>query len=121
MQRGGWLWPRSARKGATPARGQTAGATVRGWPAAARRPQGATNCGFGARRKAVCGHRHRLQGLSPARATASSGNACRGSARGGVGHRGVRPLAEWLPAGKSSRRLHRGSSGGGGAVRVNEG
>ncbi|RWV95073.1 hypothetical protein GW17_00042333 [Ensete ventricosum] len=48
------------------------------------------------------------------------GSACRGGAHGGADRRGGRPLAEWLPAGKGSRRLRRGSSGGG-AVRVKEG
>ncbi|RWW02438.1 hypothetical protein GW17_00034471 [Ensete ventricosum] len=33
----------------------------------------------------------------------------------GVGRRGGRPLAGWLPIGKGSRRLRRGSSNGGGA------
>ncbi|RZR83483.1 hypothetical protein BHM03_00010085 [Ensete ventricosum] len=56
----------------------------------------------------------------PARATASSGSACRGGAHGGADRRGGRPLAEWLPAGKGSRRLCRGSSGDD-VVRVKEG
>ncbi|RZS00709.1 hypothetical protein BHM03_00030467 [Ensete ventricosum] len=41
-------------------------------------------------------------GLAPARAATSSGSACRGDARGGVGRRGDRPLAERLPPGKCS-------------------
>ncbi|RZS08672.1 hypothetical protein BHM03_00039674, partial [Ensete ventricosum] len=85
LQRGGRLRLGPTRKGAAPARGQSAGAAARGWPAAARRPQGAvapmvtpqgllpTVCRwspaanpqgavdfvFGARRKAVYGQRHR--------------------------------------------------------------
>ncbi|RWW06402.1 hypothetical protein GW17_00030272 [Ensete ventricosum] len=84
-------------------------------------PQGAADYGFDARRKAACGQRHRPQGLPPARAAASNNSACRGDARGGVGRKGGHPLAEWLPAGKGSRRLCRGSSGDGGAVRMKEG
>ncbi|RZR93238.1 hypothetical protein BHM03_00021686 [Ensete ventricosum] len=49
---------------------------------------------------------------SPQEVAASSG--------GGAGRRGGRPLAGRLPAVKGSRRLRRGS-GGGGAVRVKEG
>ncbi|RWV94146.1 hypothetical protein GW17_00043338 [Ensete ventricosum] len=145
LQRGNRLRPRLARKGATPARGQTVGAAARGSSAAAWRsqgvadahghaagaafndlqtvarcqPQGGTDCGFDARGKAACGQRHRPQRLSPARMVASSGSAYRGGARGGVGRKDGRPLAEWLPAGKGSRRLRRGNSGG--AVRAKEG
>ncbi|RWV76960.1 hypothetical protein GW17_00062281, partial [Ensete ventricosum] len=53
------------------------------------------------------------------RVAASSGSAYKGGARGGAGRRGGRPLAEWLPTGKGSRRLRRGSSDG--VVRVKEG
>ncbi|RWW01875.1 hypothetical protein GW17_00035065, partial [Ensete ventricosum] len=48
---------------------------------------------------------------------AASPAAIRG---GDAGRRGGRPLAGRLPAAKSSRRLRRGS-GGGGTVRVKEG
>ncbi|RWV84390.1 hypothetical protein GW17_00053894 [Ensete ventricosum] len=81
-------------------------------------PHGVVDYGFDARRKVARGQKHRPQVLSPGRAAASSGNACRGGARGGADHRGGRPLAEWLLTGKGSRRLRRGSSGGCGAVRV---
>ncbi|RZR92103.1 hypothetical protein BHM03_00020352 [Ensete ventricosum] len=47
--------------------------------------------------------------------------APRGSAHGAVDRRGGRPLAEWLPAGKGSRRLRRGNNGGDDVVRVKEG
>ncbi|RZR72678.1 hypothetical protein BHM03_00015746 [Ensete ventricosum] len=40
-----------------------------------------------------------------------------GDAGGGANRRGGRPLAEWLPAGKGSHRLRRGSSGDGEAVK----
>ncbi|RZR92101.1 hypothetical protein BHM03_00020350 [Ensete ventricosum] len=142
LQRGDRLRPGPARKGAVSDRGQTAGAAARAWPAAARRPQvaespvatpqgllptvcrrspvaslqGAADCGFSARRKAAYGQRHRPQVLPPVRAAASSDTAC-----GGVGRRGGRPLAEWLPAGKGNFRLRRGSNGGDGAVRLKEG
>ncbi|RWW06864.1 hypothetical protein GW17_00029777 [Ensete ventricosum] len=75
---------------------------------------------FGARRKAAYGQRQLPQGLPPARAVACSGSACRGDAYVSVGRRGGHPLAEWLLADKDSRRLCRGSSDNGGAVRVKE-
>ncbi|RWW43167.1 hypothetical protein BHE74_00051202 [Ensete ventricosum] len=61
------------------------------------------------------GHR-RSQGQQPVREAGCKelvGNptANRGS---GVGRRGGCPLAGWLPAGKDSHRLRRGSSGDGG-------
>ncbi|RWV78846.1 hypothetical protein GW17_00060114 [Ensete ventricosum] len=65
--------------------------------------------------------RHYPQGLSPARAAAINDNTYRGGSHGGVDRRGGRPLAEWLPTGKGSRRLRRGNSGGDDAVRVKEG
>ncbi|RWV79209.1 hypothetical protein BHE74_00049006 [Ensete ventricosum] len=74
----------------------------------------ATDYGFDTCRKAAYGQRHRSQGLPPARAAASSDNACKGGPRGGADRRGGRPLAEWLPAGK-------GSSDDGDVVRVKEG
>ncbi|RZS03108.1 hypothetical protein BHM03_00033225 [Ensete ventricosum] len=82
LQRGGWLRSGPARKGAVPARGQTAGAAAGGGglqydtrkgllptvcirsPAASQ--QGTTDYGFGARRKAAYGQRHRPQGRPPA-------------------------------------------------------
>ncbi|RWW39008.1 hypothetical protein BHE74_00055702, partial [Ensete ventricosum] len=57
----------------------------------------------------------------PARVVASSDSACKGDACGGADRRGGRHLAEWLPTGKGSRRLHRGNNGGSGVVRVKEG
>ncbi|RWV97079.1 hypothetical protein GW17_00040159, partial [Ensete ventricosum] len=57
----------------------------------------------------------------PARAVASSGSAYMGDSRGGDSRRGGRPLAEWLPVGKGSRRLRRGRCGGGDAVWVKDG
>ncbi|RWW40962.1 hypothetical protein BHE74_00053591 [Ensete ventricosum] len=103
---------RGARKGRQPPATTLQGLlpmVYRRPPAAS--PQGAADCGFGARRKASCGQRHRPQGLLPARVVASS--AC-----GGASRMGGRPLAEWLPAGKGSRRLR---SDSGGTVRVKEG
>ncbi|RWW48444.1 hypothetical protein BHE74_00045488 [Ensete ventricosum] len=84
-------------------------------------PQGAADYRFDARRKAACKQRHRSEGLPPARATASNSSACTSDAHGGADCRGGRLLVEWLSAGKGSRRLHRGSSGGDDAVRVKEG
>ncbi|RWW45658.1 hypothetical protein BHE74_00048480 [Ensete ventricosum] len=109
----------AAGYGKAPCKGGLLPTVCRRSPAA--NPQGVTDCGFGTHRKVACGHRHRPQGLPPARAAANNGNACRGGARGGADCRGGRPLAKWLPAGKGSRRLRRGSSGGGGAVKVKEG
>ncbi|RWW53526.1 hypothetical protein BHE74_00039982 [Ensete ventricosum] len=60
-------------------------------------------------------------GRGTANSGSGSGSACRGSPRGVAGYRGGRLLAEWLPAGKGSRRLRRGSSGSGGAVWVKDG
>ncbi|RZS22926.1 hypothetical protein BHM03_00055763 [Ensete ventricosum] len=88
MQRGGRLRPGPARMCVARARGQTAGATARGWPTAARlpqgaaaarghatgvatnglqtaSPQGAVDCGFSAHRKTAYRQRHRSQGLPP--------------------------------------------------------
>ncbi|RWW41308.1 hypothetical protein BHE74_00053214 [Ensete ventricosum] len=70
LQGGGRLPPRPAHKGAALAHGQIARAAVRGWPAAVRRPQGAADYGFGARRKVAYGQRHhpwrcRPQGWPP--------------------------------------------------------
>ncbi|RWV85771.1 hypothetical protein GW17_00052413 [Ensete ventricosum] len=103
----------SPQRGA-PAHGQTARAAARGWPVAARCPQGAA---------AASGHAIGVAAnvTAPARATASSDSACKGDAHGGVGRRGGRPLAKWLPAGEGSHRLRKGSSGIGGAVKVKEG
>ncbi|RWV79183.1 hypothetical protein GW17_00059732 [Ensete ventricosum] len=94
LQRGGRLRPGPARKGAAPARGQTAGAAARGWPAAARCPQGATDYGFDARRKAARGQRHRPQGLPPARAA-----ACKGGRQQGRRPWRCRPQG-WPPLGR---------------------
>ncbi|RWW72785.1 hypothetical protein BHE74_00019384 [Ensete ventricosum] len=117
LQRGGRLRLGPARKGAAPARGQTARAAARGWSAAARRPQGAAAArghaaGAAANSLQTVAHGQpargdrlrvrRPQGLLLARVVASSGSTCRGGARGGVGRRGGRPLAERLPVGKCS-------------------
>ncbi|RWW43252.1 hypothetical protein BHE74_00051114 [Ensete ventricosum] len=47
---------------------------------------------------------HQLATRRPQGAAANRG--------GGIGRRGGRPLAGWMPVGKGSHRLHRGSSGG---------
>ncbi|RWW39685.1 hypothetical protein BHE74_00054956 [Ensete ventricosum] len=101
-QRGG-ARPRPDHKGSRP--------RVAGCSAAQR----AADCGFGARRTAAYGQRHCPQGLPLARATASSGSACRGDARGGADRRGGRPLAEWLRPCKGSS-----DDDGDGGVRVKE-
>ncbi|RZS04222.1 hypothetical protein BHM03_00034518 [Ensete ventricosum] len=115
LQRGGQLRPGPARKGAVPANDQTAGAAARVWSAVARCPQGAA----AARCHAVGGVANGLQMAAHGQPT--WGGRLQGDARGGAGRRGGCPLAEWLPVGKGSRDLHRGSSGDGGAVRVKEG
>ncbi|RZR88489.1 hypothetical protein BHM03_00016088 [Ensete ventricosum] len=53
-----------------------------------------------------------LQGTRKGMPPAASPTASRG---GGIGHRVGRPLAGWLPAGKGSHRLRRGSNGDDGA------
>ncbi|RWV81784.1 hypothetical protein GW17_00056767 [Ensete ventricosum] len=111
LQRGSRLRPGPTYKGVAPARDQTAGAAARGWPAIARRPQGA-----------AAAHGHAAGATTNGLQTAARGQPARGGgARGGAGRRDGRPLAEWLPAGKGSRLLRRGSNGGGGAVTVKEG
>ncbi|RZR92381.1 hypothetical protein BHM03_00020684, partial [Ensete ventricosum] len=57
----------------------------------------------------------RLQGARKGLSPAASPTASKG---GGTGRKGGRPLAEWLSAGKGSRRLRRGSGGTNGARRV---
>ncbi|RWV87873.1 hypothetical protein GW17_00050093 [Ensete ventricosum] len=138
LQRGDRLRPGPVRKGAAPARGQTAGAATRGWSAVARRPQGATAARDHAAEAAVNGQqttargqptrgdrlrvRRSQEGSLRAEAPPARAAACRGGDHGGVGRRGGRPLAEWLLMGKGNRRQRRGSNdSGGGAVRVKEG
>ncbi|RWV85471.1 hypothetical protein GW17_00052737 [Ensete ventricosum] len=122
LQRGDWLSPGPARKGAAPVtarpqRQPPEGAAANGLQTTARGQPAR-----GGRLRVRCPQEGSLRAEAPpARAAASSGNACRGGARGGASRRGGRPLAEWLPTGKGSRRLRRGNSGDGGTVRVKEG
>ncbi|RZS26350.1 hypothetical protein BHM03_00059676 [Ensete ventricosum] len=133
---GGGAYPRSDRRGsrprvaaaaqppqvATAAHGHTAGAAANGLQMTARgQPAMGDRLRVRRSKEGSLRQRHHPQGLPPARAATSSGSACRGGARGCADRRGGRPLAEWLPTGKVSRCLRRGSSGDGSAVRVKEG
>ncbi|RZS20551.1 hypothetical protein BHM03_00053081 [Ensete ventricosum] len=118
LQRGGRLWPVLARKGgdARP-RPDCKGSCPRVAGCRAAPARGGSRPR--PRRRGFC-QRSADGRPRPAHKGRSTVGRCQGGARGGVGRRGGRPLAEWLPAGKGSRRLHRGS-GSGGAVRVKEG
>ncbi|RWV89965.1 hypothetical protein GW17_00047862, partial [Ensete ventricosum] len=79
---------------------------MQGWPPTAKAPyKGAADCGQGqpAREAGIARRGNNPQGRPPP----ATGVAV-------ADHRGRYPLAGWLPTGKGSRRLRRGSSDGNG-------